>query len=120
MRLGEPVVDRLVVDEPVVDEHCRGTGRGAGAAIGRAGCDQRTRLTCSGSAVTVHTYPLDAAGQALRDLEAGPFDGAAVLIPLRFLAVGRQCPAHLLQGALRPIARLRTPGILGNTRSCHE
>src|SRR5271165_3871503 len=32
-------------------------------------------------AVTVHPYPLDAADQALRDLEAGAFDGAAVLIP---------------------------------------
>ena len=32
-------------------------------------------------AVTVHPYPLDAAGQALRDLKAGAFDGAAVLIP---------------------------------------
>ena len=32
-------------------------------------------------AVTVHPYPLDAADQALRDLEAGRFDGAAVLVP---------------------------------------
>ncbi len=32
-------------------------------------------------AVTVHPYPLDAADQALRDLEAGAFDGAAVLVP---------------------------------------
>jgi len=32
-------------------------------------------------AVTTHPYPLDAADQALRDLEAGRFDGAAVLIP---------------------------------------
>src|SRR6266566_4923493 len=32
-------------------------------------------------AVTVHPYPLDAANQALRDLKAGRFDGAAVLIP---------------------------------------
>ena len=32
-------------------------------------------------AVTVHPYPLDAADQALRDLKAGAFDGAAVLIP---------------------------------------
>ena len=32
-------------------------------------------------AVTVHPYPLDAADQALRDLKAGRFDGAAVLIP---------------------------------------
>jgi propanol-preferring alcohol dehydrogenase len=31
--------------------------------------------------VTVHPYPLDAADQALRDLEAGRFDGAAVLVP---------------------------------------
>jgi len=31
--------------------------------------------------VTVHGYPLDAADQALRDLKAGRFDGAAVLIP---------------------------------------
>jgi propanol-preferring alcohol dehydrogenase len=31
--------------------------------------------------VTVHPYPLDAADQALRDLEAGRFGGAAVLIP---------------------------------------
>ena len=31
--------------------------------------------------VTVHPYPLDAADQALRDLKAGRFDGAAVLIP---------------------------------------
>jgi hypothetical protein len=28
-----------------------------------------------------HPYPLDAADQALRDLKAGAFDGAAVLIP---------------------------------------
>jgi propanol-preferring alcohol dehydrogenase len=32
-------------------------------------------------AVTVHPYPLDAADQALRDLRAGRFDGAAALIP---------------------------------------
>jgi alcohol dehydrogenase, propanol-preferring len=32
-------------------------------------------------AVTVHPYPLDAADRALRDLKAGAFDGAAVLIP---------------------------------------
>jgi alcohol dehydrogenase, propanol-preferring len=32
-------------------------------------------------AVTTHPYPLDAADQALRDLEAGRFDGAAVLVP---------------------------------------
>jgi propanol-preferring alcohol dehydrogenase len=32
-------------------------------------------------AVTVHPYPLDAADQALRDLKAGVFDGAAVLVP---------------------------------------
>jgi len=31
--------------------------------------------------VTVHPYPLDSADQALRDLKAGRFDGAAVLIP---------------------------------------
>ena len=31
--------------------------------------------------VTVHPYPLDRADQALRDLKAGRFDGAAVLIP---------------------------------------
>jgi len=31
--------------------------------------------------VTVHPYPLDAADQALRDLKAGRFDGAAVLTP---------------------------------------
>ena len=32
-------------------------------------------------AVTVHPYPLDAAGRALQDLKAGRFDGAAVLVP---------------------------------------
>jgi propanol-preferring alcohol dehydrogenase len=32
-------------------------------------------------AVTVHPYPLDAAGEALGDLKAGRFDGAAVLTP---------------------------------------
>jgi alcohol dehydrogenase, propanol-preferring len=32
-------------------------------------------------AVTVHPYPLDAADQALIDLKAGRFDGAAVLLP---------------------------------------
>jgi alcohol dehydrogenase, propanol-preferring len=32
-------------------------------------------------AVTVHPYPLDAAHRALRDLKAGAFDGAAVLVP---------------------------------------
>jgi alcohol dehydrogenase, propanol-preferring len=32
-------------------------------------------------AVTTHPYPLDTADQALRDLKAGRFDGAAVLIP---------------------------------------
>ncbi len=31
--------------------------------------------------VTAHPYPLDAADQALRDLKAGRFDGAAVLTP---------------------------------------
>ena len=31
--------------------------------------------------VTVHPYPLDRADQALRDLKAGRFDGAAVLVP---------------------------------------
>ncbi len=29
----------------------------------------------------MHPYPLDTADQALRDLKAGRFDGAAVLIP---------------------------------------
>jgi hypothetical protein len=38
----------------------------------------------------VHPYPLDAAAQARRDLKAGRFDGAAVLIPLRSLAVRQQ------------------------------
>jgi alcohol dehydrogenase, propanol-preferring len=32
-------------------------------------------------AVTTHPYPLDAANQALADLKAGRFDGAAVLVP---------------------------------------
>jgi alcohol dehydrogenase, propanol-preferring len=32
-------------------------------------------------AVTAHPYPLDAADRALEDLEAGRFDGAAVLTP---------------------------------------
>ncbi len=32
-------------------------------------------------AVTVHPYPLEGADRALRDLKAGAFDGAAVLIP---------------------------------------
>ncbi|HTQ94161.1 MAG TPA: zinc-binding alcohol dehydrogenase family protein, partial [Streptosporangiaceae bacterium] len=32
-------------------------------------------------AVTVHPYPLDRADQAQRDLKAGRFDGAAVLVP---------------------------------------
>jgi alcohol dehydrogenase, propanol-preferring len=32
-------------------------------------------------AVTVQPYPLEGADQALRDLKAGAFDGAAVLIP---------------------------------------
>jgi alcohol dehydrogenase, propanol-preferring len=32
-------------------------------------------------AVTTHPYPLDSADQALRDLQAGRFDGAAVLVP---------------------------------------
>jgi alcohol dehydrogenase, propanol-preferring len=32
-------------------------------------------------AVTVHPYPLDAADEALADLKAGRFDGAAVLLP---------------------------------------
>jgi alcohol dehydrogenase, propanol-preferring len=32
-------------------------------------------------AVTVHRYPLEAADEALRDLKAGAFDGAAVLVP---------------------------------------
>jgi propanol-preferring alcohol dehydrogenase len=31
--------------------------------------------------VTVHPYPLDGADQALADLKAGRFDGAAVLLP---------------------------------------
>jgi propanol-preferring alcohol dehydrogenase len=31
--------------------------------------------------VTTHPYPLDDAGQALADLKAGRFDGAAVLVP---------------------------------------
>jgi len=31
--------------------------------------------------VTTHRYDLDAAGQALADLKAGRFDGAAVLVP---------------------------------------
>ncbi len=31
--------------------------------------------------ITVHPYPLDHADQAQRDLKAGRFDGAAVLIP---------------------------------------
>jgi alcohol dehydrogenase, propanol-preferring len=31
--------------------------------------------------VTIHPYPLDAADQALRDLKAGRFDGAAALVP---------------------------------------
>jgi alcohol dehydrogenase, propanol-preferring len=32
-------------------------------------------------AVTVHSYPLEAADQALSDLKGGRFDGAAVLVP---------------------------------------
>jgi len=46
--------------------------------------DAREFLAFAGQhklAVTVHPYPLDAADQALRDLKAGRFDGAAVLIP---------------------------------------
>jgi propanol-preferring alcohol dehydrogenase len=46
--------------------------------------DAREFLSLAGRhhlAVTVHPYPLDAADQALRDLEAGRFDGAAVLVP---------------------------------------
>jgi alcohol dehydrogenase, propanol-preferring len=46
--------------------------------------DAREFLALAGEhklAVTVHPYPLDAADQALRDLKAGRFDGAAVLIP---------------------------------------
>ena len=46
--------------------------------------DGREFLALAGEhklAVTVHPYPLDAADQALRDLKAGRFDGAAVLIP---------------------------------------
>jgi alcohol dehydrogenase, propanol-preferring len=31
--------------------------------------------------VTTHPYPLDTADQALADLKAGRFDGAAVLVP---------------------------------------
>jgi alcohol dehydrogenase, propanol-preferring len=46
--------------------------------------DAREFLRLAGQhklAVTVHPYPLDAADQAQRDLKAGRFDGAAVLIP---------------------------------------
>ena len=46
--------------------------------------DAREFLAFAGEhklAVTVHPYPLDAADQALRDLKAGRFDGAAVLTP---------------------------------------
>ncbi len=46
--------------------------------------DAREFLSLAGQhklAVTVHPYPLDAADQALRDLKAGRFDGAAVLVP---------------------------------------
>ena len=34
-----------------------------------------------GVAATTHTYPLSKADQALSDLKAGRFDGAAVLVP---------------------------------------
>jgi alcohol dehydrogenase, propanol-preferring len=48
----------------------------------RAGAREFLDLAASHKlAVTVHPYPLDAADQALRDLEAGRFDGAAVLVP---------------------------------------
>jgi alcohol dehydrogenase, propanol-preferring len=46
--------------------------------------DAREFLALAGEhklAVTVHPYPRDTADQALRDLKAGRFDGAAVLIP---------------------------------------
>ncbi len=46
--------------------------------------DAREFLAFAGQhhlAVTVHPYPLDEADQALRDLKAGRFDGAAVLTP---------------------------------------
>ncbi len=46
--------------------------------------DGREFLALAGEhklAVTVHPYPLDEADQALRDLKAGRFDGAAVLVP---------------------------------------
>ena len=46
--------------------------------------DAREFLALAGQhklAVTVHGYPLEEADQALRDLKAGRFDGAAVLIP---------------------------------------
>ncbi len=69
--LGSPVV------EPVIDEHCRGV---PAAPLRRyvafLGFAAEHKL-----AVTVHPYPLDAADRALRDLGAGRFDGAAVLIP---------------------------------------
>jgi propanol-preferring alcohol dehydrogenase len=46
--------------------------------------DAREFLAFAGQhklAVTVHPYPLEHADQALRDLKAGAFDGAAVLAP---------------------------------------
>jgi propanol-preferring alcohol dehydrogenase len=46
--------------------------------------DAREFLAFAGQhklAVTVHRYPLEDAAQALRDLKAGRFDGAAVLAP---------------------------------------
>jgi propanol-preferring alcohol dehydrogenase len=46
--------------------------------------DAREFLAFAGEhklAVTVHLYPLDSADAALRDLKAGRFDGAAVLVP---------------------------------------
>jgi alcohol dehydrogenase, propanol-preferring len=46
--------------------------------------DAREFLALAGQhklAVTVHGYPLEEADQALRDLKAGRFDGAAVLTP---------------------------------------
>jgi propanol-preferring alcohol dehydrogenase len=46
--------------------------------------DAREFLAFAGEhklAVTVHPYPLDSADIALRDLKAGRFDGAAVLVP---------------------------------------
>ena len=78
VRFGVPVTVHVGIGYDILHEHPNCDGAALGAASYR---DFLTFAAEHKLAVTVHPYPLDAADQAQRDLKAGRFDGAAVLVP---------------------------------------